>query len=170
MGFFVSTSNRLVVNNTGNPVDCSTCPCGCGVCAKCNARTPCSIQVVFSGIVDALNCTNCDLINGTYVLTKTTAAAGCNWTYFTSSGFGCGFFTDLDFHVRELLSSGILKTAVDVLLETPGSFSMSWIHYFASTATVDCTTFNSFAVPFVGGSGYGDKCDPSGSSCLITAL
>ncbi len=92
-----TNGGTLVVDGSGKPIDCATCPCNEGTCELgcCNAgRWPDTIQCDLGtlGWVDN-GCDACDTLGGVYELAYnaglSTPSTSCVWTY--DSGEICDF-------------------------------------------------------------------------------
>jgi hypothetical protein len=87
MGFKI-WNGKLLVNDSGQPIDCSTCPCSaaCGFCAA--GTLPNTILFTLDNVGNS-SCLDCGELNQTYTLSATTDPC----IYEGEAGTACGSVT-----------------------------------------------------------------------------
>lgn len=114
-----TNGGTLVVDGSGKPIDCGSCPCSEGTCELgcCNAgRWPDTIQCDLGalGWVDA-DCDACDTLGGVYELNYdaglSVPSTSCVWSY--DSGVICTYDADCGISTRTFTAQLIITATLN---------------------------------------------------------
>lgn len=140
----------------------ANCPCCCPPCTFCTAGgtgTPCSVQVVVSGMVDA-SCSDCELFDATYIVVQNPLIP-CNWNLTITSN--CGITTTR-------LQFNPLGTGTWFRLGLTGANTQKFCWETTTGAWDECANWSSFALTHSPINSSGTECTATTATCEITAL
>lgn len=129
-------------------------------CVRCDDNTPDPITVTISGVSNTEDCSECEDMNGSFVLDW---VSGCKWQLALSP-------TICDYeYITFYFESGVIQPAFFVVFSTgdsPDQFSGDrWSKSTADEGDSDCMAWDGLDLP----STYEYWCDLSSSTCTVSA-
>jgi hypothetical protein len=174
MAFFTNPTG-LYVNNTGNPVECTTCPCSTGTgCGECNdsfaVLDAMEWDITLSGFDNGVlsGCTNCQNMDNTY---RAAYIGGCGWEYDNGGTQACTIAA-----VNPLGEVGLafVEEGGDIILRVTVTGPLAGVTQWAtviqagSTVAVDCSALTTaINLPFEFSNDSFDSCSQSQTTCVV---
>ena len=150
-------------------------PCCCGGCGDgfdcdefcIDGNAPAQLEVEMIGLTNE-SCSDCDDLNGTYVLDcegeATGCSFGCNWWHLLESP-ACGIYSIS----CSLFTNGLLVIFSTDDFPSCGGLTSGGFNYIADPGDpADCMNWSSLALSLV--SSFWSPCTHTGATCTVTSL
>ena len=143
--------------------------CCLGGCTYCSGTPPDEMEVVVAGIVTALDCGDCALLNGTYTLALTRNEEGdCVWHYdFPVTR--CGVVAAEAQFIENPIATGWALLVTLIADTISGSGRIGWLETYETEP--ECVSPDELVVAYylTDGAMIG-VCDATSSTATVTAL
>lgn len=136
MAIYVNSAGKPIINSSGAPIDCPTCPCSSGVTCCFTAPVPTCLEIVFSGVTNG-TCTACASFNSTYELIYGSyGPSACQWRSDGPQSIDCGTPATIrvDLYILNLGNCAVIvEFSLSAMIHArytgsfaPGSLSFPW--------------------------------------------